>query len=256
METQYPILEYDNSSPNMINPVHNIDTSIVLPKRCVLTFFGEAVNKKVIKENLRRIGSLVMESFELPIYECFASNGKSIALIHILGGGPYAAGQIEKLYALGARKYMVCGGCGVLEKGSCVGQIFVPHCALRDEGTSYHYIAPSREIEINKKALFIISKVLSDKSIPFQLVKTWTTDAMYRETLEMIKRRRNEGCHVVEMECASFYAVAQYKNVLLGQILYAGDDLSGESWNSRDWKNNIGIREYLLDVSIDICSNM
>ena len=256
MRKRYPILEYDKESPNVIDPIHNVDLSIRLPQQCVLSFFGEAVKKKVESEHLRTIGSLIMESIDIPIYECVAANGKTVALLHILGGGPYAAGQIEKLHALGARKYIVCGGCGVLVKGSCSGQIYVPVSAVRDEGTSYHYVPPSREIRINEEVLNNISDVLKQKKIPFSMVKTWTTDAMYRETKAKIESRKKEGCHVVEMECASFYAVAEYKQDLLGQLLYAGDDLSGEIWKSREWKSNTTVRDRLLELSIDICSKM
>ena len=147
---------------------------------------------------------------------------------------------------------MICGGCGVLEKGSRCGDIYVPVCAVRDEGTSYHYVSPSREIEMNLEVCGKICSYLSENSIPYQCVKTWTTDAMYRETVDMIELRKKENCRVVEMECASFLAVSQCKGVKLGQLLYAGDDLSDEQWDSRDWKCNYGTRLNLLTLSIEI----
>lgn len=58
---------------------------------------------------------------------------------------------------------------------------------------------------------------------------------------------------MVEMECASYLAVAQYKDVMLGQLLYAGDDLSGNQWDSRNWKSKTDIRKYLLKLIMDLC---
>ena len=54
------------------------------------------------------------------------------------------------------------------------------------------------------------------------------------------------------MECASFFAVAKYKGLKLGQIVYAGDDLCDKKWDSRNWKSNSGARYNLLLLSMDI----
>lgn len=247
----YPILEFDNFSNTIIDIRKNICLDESLPQRCVISFFGEAVKEYVSQNSCRQIGSLKLETFILPIFEVIVNN-ESVALIHALGSGPYAAGQLEKLYAMGCNTFMVCGGCGVLEKGSQCGDIYVPISAVRDEGTSYHYVAPSREIEMDHKVRDKICSYLLKHDIPFKRIKTWTTDAMYRETADMVERRKEEGCGIVEMECASYFAVAQYKGVKLGQLLYAGDDLSSKKWDSRNWKCNYGARGNLLALSIEI----
>ncbi len=255
LNEKYPILEFDDSSSAIIDIRKNINLQESLPEKCVLSFFGEAVTEHIAKNNCRKIGSLVLESFVLPIFETNVNNDR-VTLIHALGGGPYAAGQIEKLSAMGCNTFIVCGGCGVLDKGSQCGDIYVPVSAVRDEGTSYHYVAPSREIEMNHEICAKICTYLTDNAIPFKCVKTWTTDAMYRETVSMIEKRKKEGCYVVEMECASYFAVAQHKGVKLGQILYAGDDLSGKDWNSRNWKDNKDIRNKILELAIAICGEI
>lgn len=247
----YPILEFDDFSNTVIDIRRNIYLNEPLPQRCVLSFFGEAVKDYVSKNSCRQIGNLKLETFVLPIYEIDMRNEK-IALIHALGSGPYAAGQIEKLSAMGCNTFMICGGCGVLEAGSKCGDIYVPIAAVRDEGTSYHYVAPAREIKMKQEVSDKICSYLTDCAIPFKCVKTWTTDAIYRETESMIMLRREEGCSVVDMECASFFAVAQHKNLKLGQILYAGDDLSGKTWDSRNWKGNFDARYNLLILSLDM----
>ena len=254
MKREFPITEFDAESDNVINAAANVDLSIILPERCVISFFGDAVKALIEEKNCQCIGKLMMESFEIPLYVYENEDGHDVAFLHGLGSGPYAAGQMEKLISLGSRYFMVCGGCGVLAKDSQAGEIFIPISAVRDEGTSYHYIEPSRELKMDVKVKEQISDFLKSKSIPFKYVKTWTTDAMYRETRNMIALRINEGCQVVEMECASYLAVAQYKNVVLGQLLYAGDDLSGNQWDSRNWKSKTDIRKYLLELTIDLCS--
>ncbi len=256
MKREYPIIEFDSTSENVINAVHNVDKSIIVPKQCVISFFGDAV-KDFIKENdCKYIGSLKMETFELPLYVFCDENGYEIAILHGFGSGPYAAGQLEKLISLGCNRFMICGGCGVLKKGSKVGDILIPITALRDEGTSYHYVKPSREIDMNSSVVNEICSYFNKNGITYKCVKTWTTDAMYRESNDMISLRIHEGCHVVEMECASYLAVAKYKNVALGQILYAGDDLSGKVWDSRSWKNEKEIRKILLRHAINLSTRI
>ena len=256
MKREYPILEFDAESPNYISAIANVNTEILLPECCVISFFGDAINTLVQEHKCQQIGKLVMETFELPLYEIIDENGKKVVILHGLGSGPYAAGQMEKLIVLGCKKFMVCGGCGVLNKNSRMGELFVPTCAIRDEGTSYHYIEPSREIFLDDPVKKVICSYLDKNDIQYRCVKTWTTDAMYRETKKMIDLRVTEGCQVVEMECASYFAVAKYKGVSLGQLLYAGDDLSGELWDGRNWKSNSEARSVLLRLSINICGQL
>lgn len=65
-------------------------------------------------------------------------------------GAAGAAYELEQLIALGCKKFIVCGGAGVLQKDIFVGNIIIPCTAVRDEGLSYHYIKPSREISCRK----------------------------------------------------------------------------------------------------------
>jgi len=68
-----------------------------------------------------------------------------------------------------------------------------------------------------------------------------------------IEDRRQKGCGCVEMEAAALFAVAQFRNVQMAQILYAGEDLSGEFWDSGNWHNRSDIREMLLGPAIEAC---
>jgi uridine phosphorylase len=83
--------------------------------------------------------------------------------------------------------------------------------------------------------------------------KSWTTDGFYRETPARMARRRAEGCLAVEMESAAFFAVAQMRGVTFGQILYGGDDLTGEQWDDREWDRQTSTREKLLWLAAEAC---
>ena len=69
---------------------------------------------------------------------------------------------------------------------------------------------------------------------PRKSKQTWTSDAIYRETLSAISERRKEGCLTVEMECASMLAVSKYRHIPFVQFLYGADSLSSDTWEIRD----------------------
>lgn len=134
-------------------------------------------------------------------------------------------------------------------------KFIVPIKALRDEGTSYHYINPSRYIEINKVALKAIEKTLIEHGLEYVEVLTWTTDGFYRETPEKVAYRKEEGCAVVEMECSALAAVAQFRNVIWGQILFTADSLADiEKYDARNFGEDS--YEYALKLCFDVLKKL
>ena len=141
---------------------------------------------------------------------------------------------------MGITKVMFCGGGGVLDRNIGVGQILVVEGAIRDEGFSYQYIAPSRVIHTNPEVTDKIKTYLKQSDIPYLRGLTWTTDAIFRETTDRISSRKGEGAKIVEMEQAGCIAVAQFRNFAYGALIYGGDDLSGEEWSGRGWNSREG----------------
>jgi nucleoside phosphorylase len=109
------------------------------------------------------------------------------------------------------------------------------------------------EVIANEVAVNALAKTLSKRGVPYRIGKTWTTDAPYRETADKIARRKDEGCLTVEMESAGMMAVAQFRDVILGQVLYGGDDLSGPEWSNRAWQSRDEIRESLFWLGAQAC---
>ncbi|MHB1483107.1 MAG: nucleoside phosphorylase [Saccharofermentanales bacterium] len=248
---EFPILEFDPNQKAKIEPSNLIEKTDV-PEYCVITFFSDVINEMLQSNKLKQVAMFYSCTVNLPIYET-EYNGKSIAIVQGFLGAAGSAGLLEELIAMGIKKFIVCGAAGVLQKGIQVGHLVVPYSAVRDEGVSYHYIEPSREIECNQHAINIIEKLFQDENIPYIKAKTWTTDAFYRETEDKIALRVSEGCVTVEMETAAFFSVSKFRNVVLGQILFGGDDLSGVEWDSRQWNSREEIRRSLVELSFKTC---
>lgn len=114
------------------------------------------------------------------------------------------------------------------------GKIIVPSSAVRDEGTSYHYIPGSEEISADDPSNSIAVPYLEKHNIPYTVGKIWTTDAIYQETPEAIAERKKQGCIAVEMECSASLAVAKFRNIPIIQFFYGADNLDSGQWEIRD----------------------
>ena len=254
LQKDFPILEYDGDKKAYIRPeifIKPIDIS----ERAVFCFFMDAIEKVLTEYPHKVVTHMKGEGLSFPVYELEYKNER-IALVQSIPGAPCAAAHIEEMTAFGCRKYIACGGCGVLQKDIAVGHLMIPVSAVRDEGTSYHYVAPSREIVMNERVVGVIEDTLTENKVPYIKAKTWTTDAFYRETPGKIQLRKEEGCVTVEMETSAFIAVAEYNQVDFGQILYAGDSLAGEVWDGRTWTERADIREFVLKLAMDACLRM
>ena len=247
----YPILEFDPAPEAFIEP-SKIIRARDLPEHCVICFFREVIDKVIAEHNARVMVENRWEDGPHHIYE-ISYQDQRLAFFHPGVGAPIGAGLLEEAIAFGCRKFIACGGCGVLEKDLAVGHIIVVSGAVRDEGVSYHYLPPDREVIADARAVSALTKTLEARGVPYRVGKTWTTDAPYRETANKIARRKEEGCLTVEMESAALIAVAQFRNAMFGQALYGGDDLSGIEWDNRQWQSRKDIREGLFWLCAEAC---
>ena len=250
----FPILEFDPSPEAFIEP-SKIIRARDLPEHCVICFFREVIDKLIAEHSAKTVVENRWEDGPHHIHE-ISYEDRRLAFFHPGVGAPIAAGLLEEAIAFGCRKFIACGGCGVLEKDIAVGHIVVVAAAVRDEGVSYHYLPAGREVIANPLAVNALAGTLNRRGIPYRIGKTWTTDAPYRETANKIAKRREEGCLTVEMESAALMAVAQFRGVIFGQALYGGDDLSGIEWDNRGWQSRSDIRENLFWLSADACLSL
>ena len=251
MQPPYPILEFDPQREAIIEPTRVIKP-VDAPQACVVCFFREVIESLVASGRATEITAAKSEMGLHPIYE-LAVEGQRLALFHPGVGAPLAAGMLEEVIARGCRRFIACGGAGVLDRSIPLGHIVVPTSAIRDEGISYHYLPPAREVAASLEGVAAIRQTLEKRGIPHIISKTWTTDAIYRETPDKIRRRQMEGCSTVEMEAAAFFAVAHFRGVPFAQMLYGGDDVSGKEWDERGWARQMPVREKLFWLAAEAC---
>ena len=247
-----PILEFDPDRAALIEPGHLAAPIEGLPSSAVICFFAEVVDEVCGNGRAEVAAELGWEFPRHPLYVLDVGEGRRVAVFCPGIGAPLAASLFEDAVAHGCSNFVACGGAGALVPGLALGHVVVPDAAVRDEGTSYHYLPPSREVAADPDAVATAVSVLERHGVPHIVGKTWSTDAPYRETVARIARRRAEGCVTVEMEAAAFMAVARHRGVRFAQYLYAGDDLSGEAWDHRSWQTT-SARRTLFELAVEAC---
>lgn len=250
MTLEAPILEFDPDRSAILMPrTFNRQDGGGLPNTCVLCFFQDVLQSLAKTGELTVAHQLLSEIGPNPVY-VYQNGGRPVTVVHPGVGAPLAAGFLEELIALGVTRFVVCGGAGVLDKEIAVGHPVILFSAVRDEGTSYHYLPPAREVEPHPKVTQALMSVFKEAGLDYRLGKAWTTDGLYRETKGKREKRIAEGCSVVEMEAAALFAVAQFREVMLGQVVYGGDLVVPEGWDRRGWFERGGDRRLLFDLSI------
>lgn len=177
-----------------------------------------------------------------PVYEA-SYKGKRFALYKARLGAPACVGCFEDVIAMGPKRIILLGNCGVLDRNIKDCGIIIPTRAIRDEGTSYHYAPPADFIDVNKKYVEEFISVLDTFGYPYVQGVTWTTDAFYRETREKIARRKAMGAVCVEMECAAMQAMCDFREIEFFQFFYAGDNLDHSGWDPRSLSGNARLDE-------------
>ena len=252
--SEFPVLDFDPDREAIISPPKK-EIPGGFPQRAVICFCKEVIEKVAREHGAKKLTSISSEGGEHPIYE-IELKGERLAFFFPGVGAPLAAGLMDEVIALGARAFIGCGGCGVLDKSIAVGHLLVPTAAIRADGTSYHYLPPSKEVLADADALLAIETTLQERGVAYQLTKTWTTDAFYRETQAKVRKYRADGCLTVEMEAAAFMAVAQFRGARFGMLLYGGDLVQVEGWDHRGWHNRAEIRENLFWLAAEACLNL
>lgn len=245
IKNNIPILERDTEATAIIMP--NRQGILNLPEKCVFAFLGDVTDRYAALHNCKVVAQFESITKVYPIYQ-MQFRGEEVCFCQAPCGAAPATQILEFLIAHGVKYIIAAGSCGALENIE-ENEILIPVEALRDEGTSYHYLEPSRTIRISELAIENIKRAANQLNIKYEECKTWTTDGFFRETREMVAYRKQEGCSVVEMECSALAACASFRGVVFGQILFAADLLvDPDLYDARDWGSSAFEISFLLSL--------
>ena len=148
-------------------------------------------------------------------------------------GAPVACVVLEELIAWGVKRFVTIGTAGTIQKNLDVGDIIVCNRAIRDEGTSHHYLKHTKYAQASKEMTSKIEMALKKLGQKYIIGTSWTIDAPYRETVKEARQYQKEGVATVEMEASALFAVAQYRKVPIGAIFTISDSLAELEWKPK-----------------------
>jgi len=228
--------DFDHSQDAVINPTDLVRYREDMPKIAVTCFSKDTFYRMIDSFGGKKITVRSLANLDITIYETIYK-GETIALYLSPVGASACALMLEDVFALGVQKIIMFGTCGVLDKSIEDCSIIIPDSAVRDEGTSYHYAPATDEIKVNQNHTEKFVELLDGFGCSYTKGKTWTTDAFYRETKDKMKRRKEQGCICVDMECSAVAAVAQFREKEVFQFFYAADNLDADRWDMRSLDN-------------------
>ncbi len=234
--------EYDNEKEAVINPRDFMKYQKDFPKVGITCYAKEIIEALVEKLEGIKIGEITSANGNSDIYKVNI-DGKDIAIYMSRVGAPASVGDYEDILELGLEKLVVFGSCGVLKKEIKDLEIIIPTTAIRDEGTSYHYLPATEELEVNPKYIKEFEELCKYHEYSYYKGKTWTTDAIYRETVNKVNTRKEQGAICVEMECSAMNAVAKFRNKELFTFFYAADNLDSINWDKRSLSSGMKFTE-------------
>src|SRR5215204_3214707 len=221
-----------------------------VPAICVLDPDGDLANFLI--NNKQAIKNECWACYHSSLY-AFELDGVQTGIIPCIVGSSYAVLVAEQLFVSGCRLLISVTSAGIIGQPDNSKRFALITQAVRDEGTSYHYLPPDKPSVLKTDLLLKVNRLLRQDKCPFFEASSWTTDAPYRETQTAINNMKAKGIVCVEMEAAALYALSEAKNydiICFAQLTNSmaqseGDFEKGEEFGSIDTLNLVS---YLIGI--------
>ena len=244
-----PLLQHPLEQPSVFTPENLINAvrrareipEGVVPRLCFLEFDGDLTDW-LVAERLAR---------PFPSWPCFHTTmfaveieGEICGIIPRTIGGPYAVLISEQLAASGVRLIVGLTSAGRVSCELPLPCLIVATGAIRDEGTSLHYLPAAKEVSCPAPEIAdLVYQELAATGRPVRQGKVWTTDAPYRETQIQLERWAAEGILAVEMQAASLFAFGVAKGMAAVSIAMVSNavDHDGEQFDTGSQQEGLRI---------------
>ncbi len=187
-----------------------------------------AWHRNVVESLARTVGACLSKhwiySREYPLYSGEV-NGHPVSFAHVPVGAPGTIMIMEEMIACGARVFLGLGLAGSLQPTAPTGTCLIPTYCVREEGTSVHYMSDESRIVPSPRLVKILQESCREKQVKVLSGPLWTTDAPYRELVTKIKTYSKQGVLGVDMETSAMYALGQFRNVEVANLLVVSDEL-------------------------------
>ena len=195
-------------------------------RQTVLLAFLPELERRV----LRAVGAPTASPHSIQRQILYNPVGYPFSVLASPMGASMAAMLLEQLIALGARHFLYLGFCGALDATYHIGDCLIPVYAMREEGTSYHYLPADVVPTATPHLTAVLQAEAQTQQVTIRQGPIWTTDAPYRETEQKIRHFQAAGVHAVDMEMAALFAVAAYRRCAVTALLIVSDECYHPIW--------------------------
>lgn len=181
-----------------------------------------------------------------------------VAILTNFGGGaPIVAELAEELAVMGFRKMILMTWGGALQPDLDPGDIVVCNRAIRDDGTSHHYLPPGKFVDADTALVAELVRAIQSRGADPTIGTTWTTDAPYRETRKEVKQYQSEGVKVVEMESSGLFTIGQVRGIQATSVVVVMDSLATLEWKAPERLDGImRSLEVVYQAAIDVLGGL
>jgi len=192
-------------------------------------------------------------SMNADLHETKRTETPVVILTNFGAGAPIVTELAEELVVMGLEKMILMTWGGTLQPELQAGDIVVCNRAIRDDGTSHHYLPPGKFIDADPNlAEDLLAAIRSHGGDPV-IGTTWTTDAPYRETHAEVRQYQSEGVKVVEMESSGLFTIGQVRGIQTASVVVVMDSLATLEWKVPDRLDRImHSLELVYQASIDV----
>jgi uridine phosphorylase len=223
MTERLPLLAHTINAPTAFSPESLVGAVraerqlevVPIPEVCVLEFDGELTDWLILTGRAKPYRGwacfhTIMYSFEV--------EGMTYGIVPRTIGGPYAVLVAEQMAVSGARLVLGLTSAGRVAQSMPVPGLVVATRAVRDEGTSYHYLAAAAFVDAPAEVAKVLESELLTQELPVLSGTVWTTDAPYRETKAQLAEYAKAGVLAVEMQAASLFAFSKSRGLPVGVV--------------------------------------
>jgi uridine phosphorylase len=176
-----------------------------VPEVCVIDPDGDIVDH--VRQRFAATRCPQWACYHTRMWE-WTAGGIRCGIVGRVVGGSFSVLVAEQLFASGCRLLVNVASAGQITDAGLPPYYILVERAMRDEGTSYHYLPPSTYAAADPTLIAFARDALARAGHAPHVGATWTTDAPFRETAATIALRRAAGILAVEMEAAALYAFA------------------------------------------------
>jgi uridine phosphorylase len=200
-----------------------------LPTKAILVY-STGLERK-LESRLELVAHRALNRFLVHSESTYVDRGRRLLVTRLPVGAPVTAMTVEELGSLGVKQFLILGIAGGLGPDLSLGDLVLCTKAVRDEGTSHHYLPNSMYAYPDRTLTRSLHKTIEQLGISYAMGPTWTIDAPYRETREEVRAYREAGVITVEMEASALFAAAKKRGIRAAAIFAVSDMLADEGWS-------------------------